>query len=142
MVYTRDQWLEHNINVIQVGQHPTLEDMQECVVHLKRRPTLKEMWRQRRGMDVLCHTIEECWDQDAEARLSASCVLERVSTLMRLYPTCTFNVNSSQPVKAFLPPPPPNLNMTPSHNYSSGNNSLTSNGNTSGGPMGHVESSM
>lgn len=29
-------------------------------------------------MSVLCDTMEECWDHDAEARLSASCVLERV----------------------------------------------------------------
>lgn len=26
----------------------------------------------------MCDTIEECWDHDAEARLSASCVMERV----------------------------------------------------------------
>lgn len=32
----------------------------------------------RQGLAVLCDTIEECWDHDAEARLSASCVLERV----------------------------------------------------------------
>jgi hypothetical protein len=25
----------------------------------------------------MCDTIEECWDHDAEARLSASCVMER-----------------------------------------------------------------
>jgi len=29
-------------------------------------------------MSLLCDTIEECWDHDAEARLSASCVVERV----------------------------------------------------------------
>lgn len=27
--------------------------------------------------------MEECWDHDAEARLSASCVMERVATLSR-----------------------------------------------------------
>lgn len=29
-------------------------------------------------------TIEECWDQDAEARLSAGCVTKRLTTLLRL----------------------------------------------------------
>lgn len=28
---------------------------------------------------MLCDTMEECWDHDAEARLSASCVLERIA---------------------------------------------------------------
>jgi activin receptor type-2B len=27
----------------------------------------------------MCDTIEECWDHDAEARLSSSCVMERVA---------------------------------------------------------------
>lgn len=27
----------------------------------------------------MCDTIEECWDNDAEARLTASCVVERIS---------------------------------------------------------------
>lgn len=29
--------------------------------------------------------MEECWDHDAEARLSASCVMERVATLNRIF---------------------------------------------------------
>lgn len=28
----------------EVGQHPTLEDLQEVVVHKKMRPTIKELW--------------------------------------------------------------------------------------------------
>ena len=31
------------------------------------------------GMAGLVQTIEECWDQDAEARLTAQCVAERVA---------------------------------------------------------------
>lgn len=27
----------------------------------------------------MCDTLEECWDHDAEARLTASCVIERIS---------------------------------------------------------------
>lgn len=29
----------------EVGQHPSLEDMQEVVVHKKMRPTLRECWQ-------------------------------------------------------------------------------------------------
>lgn len=37
-------------------------------------------------MSSLCDTVEECWDQDAEARLSASCVQERITFLYRTQP--------------------------------------------------------
>lgn len=30
------------------------------------------------GLEALAATTEECWDHDAEARLSADCVLERL----------------------------------------------------------------
>ncbi|XP_054721975.1 activin receptor type-2A-like [Uloborus diversus] len=69
-----------------VGQHPTLEDMQEVVSQKKIRPKFKELWRKHPGISSLCDTIEECWDQDAEARISASCVQERLTFLYRTQP--------------------------------------------------------
>lgn len=35
------------------------------------------------GLAVLSDTMEECWDHDPEARLSASCVVERISVQKR-----------------------------------------------------------
>ncbi|KAF0026988.1 hypothetical protein F2P81_021725 [Scophthalmus maximus] len=67
----------------EVGQHPSLEDMQEVVVHKKLRPTLRECWQKHAGLASLCETVEECWDHEAEARLSAGCVEERVVQLQR-----------------------------------------------------------
>ncbi|KAM3607638.1 uncharacterized protein V6R79_011085 [Siganus canaliculatus] len=67
----------------EVGQHPSLEDMQEVVVHKKLRPTLRECWQKHTGLAMLCETIEECWDHEAEARLSAGCVEERVVQMQR-----------------------------------------------------------
>lgn len=32
---------------------------------------------------MICATMEECWDPDAEARVTASCVLERFSEKSR-----------------------------------------------------------
>jgi len=32
---------------------------------------------------MLCETIEDCWDHEAEARLSAGCVEERVGQMQR-----------------------------------------------------------
>ncbi|XP_071001081.1 activin receptor type-2A-like isoform X1 [Oncorhynchus clarkii lewisi] len=68
----------------EIGQHPSLEDMQEVVVHKKLRPTLRECWQKHAGLTMLCETIEECWDHEAEARLSAGCVEERVVQMQRL----------------------------------------------------------
>lgn len=30
----------------EVGQHPSLEDMQEAVVHKKKRPSIRDTWKQ------------------------------------------------------------------------------------------------
>ncbi|TRY55337.1 hypothetical protein DNTS_009043 [Danionella cerebrum] len=67
----------------EIGLHPSLEDLQELVVQKKIRPVLKDCWMKHTGLSQLCETIEECWDHDAEARLSAGCVQERISQLRR-----------------------------------------------------------
>ncbi|XP_018496315.2 activin receptor type-2A [Galendromus occidentalis] len=66
----------------QVGQHPTLEDMQETVVNRKSRPPIRESWRQNSKLSLLISTLEECWDADADARLSACTVHERLQYLI------------------------------------------------------------
>lgn len=38
----------------------------------------------QQGLCNLISTVEECWDQDAEARLSAGCVKERIGQLARI----------------------------------------------------------
>lgn len=100
----------------EVGAHPSLEEMQDAVVIKKLRPSIPESWREHnvifflnatniiiaysienihfvfkklQALCVLCDTMEECWDHDAEARLSASCVMERIGVLARLRHTPT-----------------------------------------------------
>ncbi|XP_035474692.1 activin receptor type-2B [Scophthalmus maximus] len=68
----------------EVGQHPTLDDLQEVVVHKKLRPVFKDLWLKHSGLAQVCETVDECWDHDAEARLSAGCVEERISQVRRL----------------------------------------------------------
>lgn len=41
-------------------------------------------WLRPQGLAQVCETAEECWDHDAEARLSAGCVEERISQVRRL----------------------------------------------------------
>ncbi|XP_071788835.1 activin receptor type-2A-like [Asterias amurensis] len=67
----------------EVGQAPTLEDMQDIVVSKKLRPVFRESWLKHSGMQLLYETVEECWDHDSEARLSAGCVEERLGQLLR-----------------------------------------------------------
>lgn len=69
----------------ELGSHPTLDEMQENVVMKKMRPVLSNQWRINPQLSSICDTIEECWDHDAEARLSASCIKERVAQLGRVH---------------------------------------------------------
>ncbi|XP_034114847.1 LOW QUALITY PROTEIN: activin receptor type-2B [Drosophila sulfurigaster albostrigata] len=70
----------------ELGQRPTLDEVQESVVMKKLRPHLLSTWRTHPGLSIFCDTMEECWDHDAEARLSSSCVMERFAQLNK-YPT-------------------------------------------------------
>lgn len=69
----------------ELGQRPSLEEVQDKVVGKKLRPRILDSWRLHPGLSVICDTMEECWDHDAEARLSSSCVMERF-TQFNKYP--------------------------------------------------------
>ena len=61
-----------------------LEEISDLVVTRKVRPELTKAWRNHPGLSILCDTVEECWDHDAEARLSASCVVERLQMMKQV----------------------------------------------------------
>jgi len=65
----------------EASPHPSLEEICELVVGRKVRPAIPQWWKDQPALAVLCDTIEECWDHDAEARLSASCVVERLQQI-------------------------------------------------------------
>ncbi|KAF6779358.1 hypothetical protein AHF37_00910 [Paragonimus kellicotti] len=46
-------------------------------------PNILKFYGADQSMCTLWETVEECWDQDAEARLSAGCVAERLAALSR-----------------------------------------------------------
>uniref|UniRef100_A0A182P6U7 receptor protein serine/threonine kinase n=1 Tax=Anopheles epiroticus TaxID=199890 RepID=A0A182P6U7_9DIPT len=79
----------------ELGPHPTLDEMQENVVMKKLRPRIYDPWRHHAGLIAICETMEDCWDHDAEARLSSSCVLERLSQYAR-FPTRQFFVATNE----------------------------------------------
>ncbi|CAG7730292.1 unnamed protein product [Allacma fusca] len=64
-----------------VGQQPSLEEMQDVVVTQRKRPTIQNDWMSHPGMAVLAEAMKDAWDQDAEARISASCIVERLKAV-------------------------------------------------------------
>lgn len=67
------------------GHHPSFEQMQVLVSRHKARPLFPEQWRDWTAVRLVRETIEDCWDQDAEARLTALCVEERLHELPSLW---------------------------------------------------------
>uniref|UniRef100_A0A8C6TPJ2 receptor protein serine/threonine kinase n=1 Tax=Neogobius melanostomus TaxID=47308 RepID=A0A8C6TPJ2_9GOBI len=69
----------------ELGPEPSLEDMHELVAREKFRPHFPSEWKHNSPvLRLLKETMEDCWDQDAEARLSAQCAEERLSQLSLL----------------------------------------------------------
>ena len=62
-------------------RNPSLEILQDLVINQRVRPRLREEWNWHSGMKKLISTVNECWDHDAEARVSASCVIERLHAI-------------------------------------------------------------
>ena len=66
--------------------NPTLEQMQILVSRYKARPLFPEIWKNSNpAIQRLRATIEDSWDQDGEARLTAFCIVERVQELNILW---------------------------------------------------------
>jgi bone morphogenetic protein receptor type-2 len=84
--FRRDiEWKDtYDFNVI-TGHHPTFEQMQVLVSRHKARPLFPELWRDWAAIKLVRETVEDCWDQDAEARLTALCVEERLQELPTLW---------------------------------------------------------
>ncbi|KAM9710660.1 uncharacterized protein ACNS7B_024515 [Menidia menidia] len=69
----------------ELGTQPTFQDMRDLVVRQRLRPAFPEAWKQNSlVLRFLKETMEDCWDQDAEARLTAQCAEERLSELAAL----------------------------------------------------------
>ncbi|KAM8855078.1 bone morphogenetic protein receptor type-2-like isoform 1-T3 [Spinachia spinachia] len=66
----------------ELGNHPTFEEMQILVGREKFRPRFPEAWKENSlALRSLKETMEDCWDQDADARLTAQCAEERLCDL-------------------------------------------------------------
>ncbi|KAG8452672.1 hypothetical protein GDO86_004457 [Hymenochirus boettgeri] len=64
----------------ELGLNPTLDKLQSFVVENKRRPELPSAWdRTIQPVRALWETLEDCWDPDSEARLTAQCAEQRLN---------------------------------------------------------------
>ncbi|KAG8585293.1 hypothetical protein GDO81_004961 [Engystomops pustulosus] len=67
----------------ELGPNPTLDELRSMVVENKLRPKLPRDWNKNPQLfKTLWETLEDCWDPDNEARLSAQCAQERLCNLL------------------------------------------------------------
>ncbi|XP_072262092.1 anti-Muellerian hormone type-2 receptor [Pyxicephalus adspersus] len=66
----------------ELGPNPSLDSLRSLVAEGKRRPQPPENCRRNHQLyDTLWETMEDCWDPDSEARLSAQCAEQRLRNL-------------------------------------------------------------
>ncbi|KAJ8268274.1 hypothetical protein COCON_G00134460 [Conger conger] len=65
-------------------EHPCVESMKDSVLRDRGRPEIPNTWINHQGIQIVCSTIEDCWDHDPEARLTAQCVAERFNDIEHL----------------------------------------------------------
>ena len=75
----------------EVGSYPNLEEMQDFVCQQKKRPILKEVWDAHPILGDVSKTIRDIWDQEPEARLTASNVAERVENIISMVGAAAIN---------------------------------------------------
>ena len=70
----------------EIGLKPSHEQMKILVMKNKARPLFPEVWKNSNpAIQQLKETIMDSWDHDGEARLTSSCVVERVRELGNLW---------------------------------------------------------
>lgn len=70
----------------EIGKSPSFEQMQVLVSRHKARPQFPLHWGGGTAAKIAKETCEDCWDHDAEARLTALCAEERLHELSKFEP--------------------------------------------------------
>ncbi|XP_023168024.1 bone morphogenetic protein receptor type-2 [Drosophila hydei] len=70
----------------EVGPHPSFDQMQALVVRHKARPLFPAGWGGGAAAKLVRDTCEDCWDHDADARLTSLCAEERMQEMSSLRP--------------------------------------------------------
>ncbi|XP_068449584.1 anti-Muellerian hormone type-2 receptor-like isoform X2 [Clinocottus analis] len=65
----------------ELGPNATRDSLCQYVFHLKKRPSIPKHWELLPQGPVLHELMTDCWDCDADARLTAECVVGRLVSL-------------------------------------------------------------
>ncbi|XP_053346919.1 anti-Muellerian hormone type-2 receptor-like [Clarias gariepinus] len=74
----------------ELGRNPSLEHLLMFVLEKRLRPTIPCSWARVSQGQLLHELLEDCWDHDEDARLTAECVANRLASLP---PRCCFLMN-------------------------------------------------
>ncbi|KAJ8336409.1 hypothetical protein SKAU_G00376290 [Synaphobranchus kaupii] len=67
----------------ELGVSPSQEDLVRLVSECRERPNVPKQWGQTfQGIHTIREILEDCWDHDPEARLTAQCTADRLATLL------------------------------------------------------------
>jgi len=66
----------------EVGSHPTLIEMQDCVLHQRKRPAVLREWQTHQSLKQMAATMEEMWEWEPDGRLTAGCAAERFRKIL------------------------------------------------------------
>ncbi|KAJ8013379.1 hypothetical protein DPEC_G00052660 [Dallia pectoralis] len=88
-----------------VQVHPGVESMKDHLLRDRGRPHIPDSWINHQGISIVCATIEECWDHDPEARLTAQCVAERFSVIECEMDKLSSRSSSDEKIPAEVPEP-------------------------------------
>ncbi|KAM6947901.1 bone morphogenetic protein receptor type-2-like [Lycodopsis pacificus] len=69
----------------ELGDHTTRDTLIRYVCHLEERPSIPEHWKLLPQGSVLQELLTDCWDCDADARLTAPSVVNRLGSLQSCY---------------------------------------------------------
>lgn len=65
----------------ELGSKITLESLVQLVFYRDQRPSIPEAWNSHPQGSSLQDLLSSCWDGDTDARLSAACVVDRLTSL-------------------------------------------------------------
>ncbi|VDO03164.1 unnamed protein product [Rodentolepis nana] len=93
----------------ELGPNPSMDKLQHYVAKLRNRPQPFPWWENDQAFLQLWETVQDSWDHDAEARITAGCIAGRIQNLSQRYP-----LSSDDPAHylLFLASPAPLINTS------------------------------
>lgn len=96
-IYSFEQAFERELGCLS----PSFDQMKLLVSRNRARPLFPEVWKNSNpAIQQLKETIEDSWDHDGEARLTALCILERIRELPLLWDRYKLTIQGPQTIEA------------------------------------------